>query len=210
MNTLKESVDELEGLLSMLPAKSIEFAKSLIDQYRVKGELSPKQEPYIHTMIAQAKNPYKYPSIEVGDFDGVIELFHTAQSHLKFPKIVLQAAGNPIHLSLAGVKSKFPGTISVAGPGKYPEREWYGRVDANGNWTPSKGITPQMAEALFELLIEFAHDPAAVAQKQGVLAGVCCFCSKTLTEEHSTKAGFGPICAQHFGLYEQWKNMEGA
>lgn len=59
-----------------------------------------------------------------------------------------------------------------------------------------KGISPDVAC----LLDELEANPESVAAEHGKKTGCCCFCSLPLTDERSTKAGYGPICAGHYGL----------
>lgn len=44
------------------------------------------------------------------------------------------------------------------------------------------------------------ENPQAFAAENGKESGQCCFCSLPLTDERSVKAGYGPICAGHYGL----------
>ena len=46
----------------------------------------------------------------------------------------------------------------------------------------------------------FNENPQEFAKKHGALSGKCCFCNKELTNEISTKNGYGPTCAGNYGL----------
>ena len=46
----------------------------------------------------------------------------------------------------------------------------------------------------------FAADPETVAAQYGSLTGNCCFCGRKLTDDRSTNVGYGPVCADKFGL----------
>lgn len=59
-----------------------------------------------------------------------------------------------------------------------------------------RGITPDIAC----LLDEMESNPQAVAAEHGRKTGCCCFCGLPLTDERSTQAGYGPICAGHYNL----------
>lgn len=53
------------------------------------------------------------------------------------------------------------------------------------------------------LLCEIANDPEGSAKKYGHDTGRCCFCHRNLTDDKSGKSverGYGPICAERFGL----------
>lgn len=50
-----------------------------------------------------------------------------------------------------------------------------------------------------ELTADMVVSPEQAA-KFGKLYGICCFCSRTLTDERSIGVGYGPVCAEHYGL----------
>lgn len=45
-----------------------------------------------------------------------------------------------------------------------------------------------------------AVDPEGTAAAYGHLTGACCFCRRALSDERSVSVGYGPVCADHFGL----------
>lgn len=139
-------------------------------------------------------------TVQLGEFVGVIALFKTAGAHLKFPKITLLVAGKIVRLAIAGARSKAPGTVNLMGEGAYPNREWFGRVSADGVWTPARTTAPAMVAALTTVLTDLATDPAGVAKAHGTLTGHCCFCTKKLTDDGSIAVGYGPTCADHWNL----------
>ena len=62
----------------------------------------------------------------------------SGRSHHRFPKNALQLEdGSPIELSLAGQRSKAPGTISVTDGGPYGANKWFGKVTSAGTWEPA-------------------------------------------------------------------------
>lgn len=143
------------------------------------------------------------PSTNVGDLSGIIAMFDKARQHLKFPAIVMsvpKAGELTMRINVAGLQAKHPGTLNVA-DGKKPDfpgdrRTWFGRVMKDGNYVPSKDAH----EAIAERLVEFAKDPLRVAAEHGRLTGRCCFCNRHLQDERSTAVGYGPTCAEHYGL----------
>lgn len=131
---------------------------------------------------------------------GIFELFSCGISHgLKWPKVRLQAAdGQAVVLKLNGIKSKYQGSIAVSNGGEYgsADNKYFGRLDANGTWVPARDSSP----AIVELLEKLSLNPAEVAASYGKLTGNCCFCQIALRDARSTAVGYGPICADHFGL----------
>jgi hypothetical protein len=54
--------------------------------------------------------------------------------------------------------------------------------------------------SIIAALRAIAEDPVAVAKLYGQATGCCCFCGRELTNGASIAAGYGPICAEGFGL----------
>lgn len=209
MTTKQSLAVELETLLHTHDFKKAgDAAYSLVSQYIKKGQhdnsLSDKQWDFVSSLVKQATAPKpEMPKERVGDFSGVIELFTKAKGNLKYPKISLTTeSGGTVMLSLAGAKAKKPGTINVTDGKPFGENIWYGRVDSFGSWEKSHSATDEVGNLLKELSI----DPAGFASNYGHKHGSCCFCNKTLTQANSVTAGFGPVCADNWGLTAEWKD----
>lgn len=209
MTPITLQITQLQSVLPVLKGGDAKFASDLIASFKKYKKLTPKQEPWVGKLIERATAPAPAPvaTVNVGGFNGVIALFNAAKGHLKYPKITLSCLGKPVTLAVAGNMSKAPGTINVMGEGKYPDREWFGRVTPDGQWSPAKSVSAEMLTALTALLTEFSSNPAGVAKAHGKLTGNCCFCNKALFGEDgkSVAAGFGPVCAEHYGLKTEWK-----
>lgn len=204
MNTLlKLQVEELGNAMNALAEKDKSFAASLCEQYWRRG-LSQKQEAWVGKLLARTKRPAT-EAVTVGDMAGVVALFERARQHLKYPKILLYvpAASETLRLSVAGPRARVPGSINVASQDHVTAdgaRVWYGRIN-NGALEPSGALEDHPAKAaIVARLQEFATDPAHVAADHGRLTGHCSFCNIPLTDERSTGVGYGPICADHYGL----------
>lgn len=130
--------------------------------------------------------------------DGVFALFEHAINHrLKWPKIRLQTRnGQMIVLKRAGDKSKYTGQIMVTDDQQFGMNKYFGRIDKNGLMNKT-----QLAnEDVMELLGRLSTNAASVAAEYGRLHGHCCFCWAPLKDERSTAEGYGPVCAEHFGM----------
>lgn len=205
------SYSALSAALPRLNASDRKFAESLIAGYRRYGSFSPRQMPYVTQLIARASaittdnpNGPATSSVAVGNFQAVIDLFTTARKSLKYPKVRLLCGDTPIILSVAGERSSAPGTVNVTGEGSYPNRAWYGRVQPSGTWEPSRSVSPEMQTAQAALLSEFGRDPNTIAAAYGRATNTCCFCRAELTDARSVAAGYGPVCADHYGLKAEW------
>lgn len=132
------------------------------------------------------------------NYSTVYALFDTAVTHrLKYPKIRLQdAQGQTVILKLSGSQSKYQGQLQITDDGQYPNNRYYGRIDKAGHFQAGRDSRPD----ILALLDRLAANPAQVASEYGKLTGNCCFCGLPLTDPQSTAVGYGPVCADHYGL----------
>ena len=182
----------------------VTFAADTLRKWdRGTRSFSAKQNDWIQKLAnAQAKAPAAVAQTPV-DVAGIVELFERAAKHLKHPKVRLQTAGGaPVVLSRAGNRSKTPGWINVTDGGRYGENRWYGKINPQtGAWElPRSGVAQDVQNVVYEL----SEDPAGVAARYGKITGNCCFCVKSLTDERSLVEGYGPVCAEKWGL--PWGN----
>jgi hypothetical protein len=191
---LKQRVDEL-------PANDRTFAYSLLGAAAGRG-LTEKQTLWVRRMADRIINP-KAPveTIDLGDVSGLVALFAKAQaSGLKWPKLrVLTAGETVLRLHRAGEKSKYVGQIMVTSK-PADESVYYGRVDLAGMFHPSQKISAEQLADAKPALVAMATDPAAAGKAYGQRTGHCAFCSLPLDDGRSIKAGYGPVCAENFGL----------
>lgn len=175
------------------------FARSLkAKAMAYKGGLTHEQMKWAHKkamdVLFGKPEPIKQA---LDDVAGIFALFQTAKaSKLKFPKITLEAAsGQPICLKLAS-GGQYKGDIHVTDGLPFGQNKYFGRIAQDGGFVRGGKCTDEIAA----FLQEFAKDPAGVAAKYGHLTGHCCFCQRHLTDENSVAVGYGPVCADHYGL----------
>lgn len=174
-----------------------------------RGVLSANQaKGVMNCMMAEVRRQRAASvPLETVDMSALMTLFQRAGTHLRNPRITLGipvnrpgntiASGNPftsVTLKLM-TRGANPGSISIQ-TGGWPNGIWYGRVEPNGRLVRSRVMT----EAVMELVRELAADPVAAALRYASLTGQCCFCNLPLSTPESTTAGYGPVCAQHYGL----------
>lgn len=196
------SLELLKSNLSKLSASDAKFASSMIAQHEKKGKLSPAQWSWVAKLNERAANPKPAAEkVQIGNMAGIMNLFHTAAKHLKSPAINLQTPeGLPVHIYVAGPKSKTPGYVQIT-DGSGWGGVWYGRVSPTGEWEKSARENAQKGMASVQaLLVCLSANPAATAAEYGQLTGRCCFCNHKLTAGESTEVGYGPDCADHYGL----------
>jgi hypothetical protein len=178
------SDSEVAGALAQ---RNGEFPQSLARSY---PRWSPKQRAWAHHLAAE--KPQVRPV--TGGLESIVAMFEAASSHKKFPRIEFrQQDGSVIRVSRAGSSSKYPGSLNVTDGRPFGENQWYGRIALDGTTTISD---PQV----LAFLQAFSANPIEVAREYGRQTGYCCFCGRLLTDARSVENGFGPVCAEHYGL----------
>jgi hypothetical protein len=171
---------------------------------------------WVHVLVVEAKARAAQGGNDVkvaGTLAPVIDLLEKAAEHLQYPKIRLAVdLEERLYLKLyrAGSRSKYCGQVQVVedAPDKVnyegvpfsEQNRWFGRIDLDGVFHPSRKLDGEEYTAVVGLLKEFADDPATVAGEIGRWLGRCCFCHRALSDERSTEVGYGPVCAGHYGL----------
>lgn len=205
-NRVMTTLSVTEAVQIVRENPSTRFARDLVaafDNYgdRINGNKRAWLLVIAQQTVDRAQQRAAAPREEVRiteDFAGLTAVLTKArESGKKFPKIALRTAdGLPVVLSLAGDKSKAPGSVQVTDGGKFGDNVWYGRVEPSGAWVGGRDASPDV----LELLRRFAADPQGVAAAYGRETGECCFCQAELTDERSVLQGYGPVCAERHGL----------
>jgi hypothetical protein len=182
--------------LPELPERDQAFARSLLSTMFP----SEKQQLWIDR-LAQRVTRKSEPVQAIDNVAGIVELIGAGALHLKHPKVLFQAGGMTLRLSIAGERSRYPGSVNVTSTDRgFDARTWYGRVMPDGAFHAKEGIDSALHTQIVIALRELAANPASVAASYGRKFGRCCFCSLTLSDERSVSVGYGPICADHYGL----------
>lgn len=181
-----------------LAEKASNFANDLAVSFAKYGSWTAAQRPWAHKLANEAQAaadappaPAQRPAAH--SLPNVIARFETAVSNgATYPSIRL-SAGLTIKFMTGG---RNPGTVTVTDGGAYPNNEFYGRVQPNGDWDPPRNTPGEVIDALRE----YNADPAAYAAAYGQEIGSCCFCNRLLTHGDSVTVGYGPVCADKYGL----------
>jgi hypothetical protein len=147
-------------------------------------------------------NRPSYPNI-LAMFERAWEKISQTDGYHRQPKIrLVSAASNTLELRRIG-KGKNEGGINVTDGGPYEDNKWYGRIEkksarftSNGRLLREKG----WSNTLPAFLRSFEVDPVAASKFSAKQTGDCCFCSRTLTDQRSIAEGYGPVCAERYGL----------
>ena len=191
-------VAALQAVMGSMAARDAEFAGSLVTNFYRFGRLSDKQFAWVDTLTQRATNPAPAaPAAVQVNVQQIQAMFDRAGKTLKRIKVKLQSVeGQPVAFGRAGPASKYAGQILVTDGGPFGANKYFGRIDANGDFH----ATRQAGADVLALVQEFAAEPEATAGKYGRLTGACSFCNHSLKDSRSTELGYGPVCAQRFGL----------
>lgn len=196
----QSQVMQLEELIPKLPAKNQSFALSLCGQFRSKRRLSESQKEWVDKLIHEARNPPPPPppppQIDLGvSFKPLHDLFGRArQNKIQHPTIKTQLDdGTKVKLSLASSASANAGSVYVN-----KGDEYYGKIDSEGRLTLARRMP--VCEELHTLVQEIGANPSVAGKVHGNKYDNCMFCGRDLKTTDSVYFGYGPICAEKWGL----------
>ena len=152
----------------------------------------------LNCMRAEARRNAPQPFAageQMHQFKPVIDLLAKATaSGLKKPRLHLRLGENKVIIKAAPVTGRNAGCFYVTGA--FEDDIYWGKIDANGD----ADAKLKSAGYIFEQLAELAADPAAFAVRQGRETICCMFCGRDLDTTESRTVGYGPICADKWGL----------
>jgi hypothetical protein len=155
--------------------------------------------------VAEARATERQVLMSTTTLQRIVQLFAAATLHgLRYPKIRLQRGEWKIRIYPAPRSSRNAGSYYVkARSGTTRREEYMGRIQGNALAAEPLGTFvahPACSLDVIEALREFAENPLQVAAAYGHATSACCFCGRTLTDARSVAMGYGPVCAEHFGL----------
>jgi len=218
MPELRDDVATLREKLAAghIAPKDRGFAEDLLRAYDRWGvNLTAGRVKWIGILANNTPKPQR-EKIDIGKIDGVIDLFDKAAKHKTCPAVVLvvgyadEKETEPVLAKVyrAGPDTVAPGTLNVVDHDVEPST-WYGRVLLDGNFELSPRLNDDdkaNAKFIVNKLREFTCDPIGVATQFGRITQRCCFCYRRLDTPESKTAGYGPTCAENFGL--EWGAVE--
>ncbi len=145
-------------------------------------------------LIERAKRPLA-TSAFTADLTRLRKMFELAQEKgLAHPKIKIEIDGVSLRFAPAPLSGRNPGYIYVHRRRADGAFVYTGKVAENGTYFGHSG------DGALAAIRAFAADPASRAAAHGHKTGMCCFCSRELTDPASVAVGYGPICADRYGL----------
>lgn len=191
----------IETLRSLLPAmspRSREFAGSLVAQYDQKGTLSERQWPWVFKLVeeqeAKAKAP---PTPSFGDIGAIKSVFEAARERGWNTDLGLRFMGpnrEKVKINPAKAHSANPGCYYVK-----VDDEYAGKITPQGEFHSPRSAS-HLAETARTAVATYLKDPTLAATAYGMAFCSCCFCGRKLDTAESRHVGYGPICADRFGL----------
>lgn len=181
--------------LSLLEHKS-HFAIDLIRAHR-SGRISENQKAWLHKIATEVCSPNRLRI----NLRRIRDLMFDAEKRvgsLKKTKITIHDGETKYRLSIAGPTSKRPGCVYVV-----CGEVFLGRINLEGHWEPQP-YTVQHHKELHDsaetFLVAMNKDPVGFAVSHGASSGICMFCSRRLDTKESVSVGYGPVCAENWGL----------
>ena len=120
------------------------------------------------------------------EYTSLVEFLQRAPAVVRFAELTFKPCLGPA--------TKYPGdwhiTLSTG------SRAWVGRLGKNGLLY----MAQQFQEQYAPLIKSYASDPLGKAKEYAAATGNCSFCGLELTDPRSVEVGYGPICADKFGL----------
>jgi hypothetical protein len=196
-DVFKEANPAVAAWLESHQLKS-DFAASLLQQCRWKGQLSERQIGAVENCIRRdeqqklrdqavaAKAPVDIAKLEA--------TFQVAKDHgINQPKLRLGLYLFKVASALGNNAGAI--WVTLAAKNEFGEREYLGKIK-DGRFQPSRACTAEQAAEIEDV----AAHPAEAAKAYGQRTGMCCVCGRTLTKNESIDAMIGPICAEKYGF----------
>lgn len=227
---LDANMQALRKGLELLGEKDQKFATSLCDYYERWDRLSSNQIPYackfwqeINAYGIEGRTTGKTelreslekvaPSVDAArvqiDSTKIFGLFAVAAQNLKKPTIRYTTtdpcdASKEVRLTIGigGSHTRYPGSIWISmlkDPTFKDTRDtWlHIMIDGKFRWGLTAMKEPKIQQFLKRLLEGDLVETFAVAGKR---LKSCCYCGISLTDDRSLAKGYGPICADNWGL----------
>jgi hypothetical protein len=186
------------------------FIRHLLFRAGARQPLTTKETRWIEKLAGVKGPPESYPM----DAAKVITILQKAEaSRLKDPRLLLKGPGRIFggddYVVSLGEGLADPSSYQVGSAYEIPMVHvgWLrqGRHSAattaigvieDGKYTPSYSVGHRIVDVLGRLCI----DPDTTLAEMGHLTGHCACCGLSLKDPKSTALGYGPVCAEKFGL----------
>ncbi len=172
------------------------FAKSLAAKASgPRGRLTAEQTAWCHVIVVDAEAAARREAESKPVLASLVALIQRGlDAGLRKPTVRALWKGYRIQVHHADGGS-FAGQLVVSDGAKFPDRKLFGTI-VDCRLKPAR-LCPEWVPAALEAV---ADDPEGMAQAYGQLTETCCFCARELTTGESCAVGYGPDCAEKYGL----------
>lgn len=146
--------------------------------------------------------PWKPSQAQLPSMRGVVELLERAKAKgLKWPKLWLALPDKtPVRVMIAGPNSRTPGYLMLTDGKPFGANLYFGKISPTGTLELGRDSFGDRRDPLLNLLVSLAQEPAKTAAQFGHMTGSCAFCGLPLSDARSIAVGYGPTCAQKYGM----------
>ena len=125
------------------------FALELAEKHEKYGDLSEKQQAWVHKLAVDANRP-PLEDLDLGLSKVASTLEAMPKDGRRRTSVLLDADGWVVALTLNGDRSKHPGSVSVTNGKPYGDDEgrYYGRISPEGVVSPSRSWTAEIQQAV--------------------------------------------------------------
>lgn len=174
------------------------FACSLADSLALHGKLSPRQISWVHYMIMEWM---KNEAERVTRKESAAHNFSKPIQYKTIARLLRSAQARDIHSPVirgesfkVRLQTSRQGVLYIAVISN--KNEYLGKLSDCGVTDSRTRFNDDTLRALDTL----NRNPLEHARGYGRKTSNCCFCKKHLETSESVSAGYGPVCAAHWGL----------
>ena len=131
----------------------------------------------------------------------IFDMFKTAQENLKWPKLVIPVPDKKEKIIFR--PAKYENRLNMYLQQGTSQADWIGRLIRNDTKRVIEfSYNPQVVipDEIKLLIREAVKNPIGLCSVLGQQFSYCCFCSTEITTKESLSVGYGPICAEKWGL----------
>lgn len=197
----------LEAVLDRLTEKDRTFAESILAQWERSKSISDKQMYWVGVLIERVEDTTtgtmkpkdaKFDEVMLPTrLDSLFTIFANAMAADKSNPSIRFTLTDGMNIRLNMSKNKewinvWKRTDTEEG------RVWLCGVYPDGRVQKSQKV--RTSQLVLNAIVEFATNPSAAGKMHGQKTRDCCFCNQRLLTTDSVFYGYGPVCAEKWGL----------
>lgn len=201
MFTKTVSMDRYNNAVRTMSDWAANTSADLVRSWQRYGSLTERQAGLLEKLVIEAEEKQAKqaaPKAEKLDLTKINEMFNTARGNglKKMALRFVDEAGARFTVSPAAATSRNAGMLYV----KSADDGYLGKIDSQGVFHGAWNTAGEATTKAQAALVEFSQDPVGKSKLYGKLTDSCCYCGKELNDPRSVMAGYGPICAENWGL----------